>query len=267
MGLTALIIGITAALLGGAANVISNNSELDNERQDLKDQQDYLKTNYESEVKQSELTYNKNVEEANKEADANDRASTLQETYLSDTTNNELLQLGLNEKAENYAFNTKAVQNGSNTGDALSLMASSGTRSSSMAQAVDLQEATNSVQLQNEEDLQRNQDSLNLINVLNSLSQGTSRIQEARTGANDLRASWSEGGYNNLLYKENNKQRKNTYNYNKTRLQNQIDYIDDNRWLSNTTAFLTGATQGYSTWSSIGRDIEGGLTGKGGKTE
>lgn len=166
-----------------------------------------------------DLEYNEAKKQALKSADRNDYMSDNNERTVNFETGAAFDRLGLQQVADAYSFNNAAIQNSSQTGNELSQMAASGTRTSSMNTAVDLQSAQNEAQLQLAEDQTRAGEEQTLFSILNAYGQNAFQIQNNRTDANELRHSYDEGGYNNTYYKKQRSLQENAYN-------NQIADID-----------------------------------------
>ncbi|MCQ2397954.1 MAG: hypothetical protein MJ052_01455 [Sphaerochaetaceae bacterium] len=127
-----------------------------------------------------DLNFDVNKKQALRNADNSDIQTTMQEGFVSEDFNNNLDALRLGQEADAFGWNAAAIQNESAEGDALSSMASSGVRGSSMNDAVEMQSALNSQQLQLQEDTQRNGQSIQLASLLNNLANNTFNMQVSR---------------------------------------------------------------------------------------
>ena len=159
-----------------------------------------------------DLEYEEAKRQAIQNADRSDTLSTNNERVISDETNNAIEALTLQQLADAYSFNYAAEQNAAQEGNMLSGMAASGTRTSSMNTAVDLQSAQNAQQLQLAEDQSRHAQDQNLFSILNAYGQNAFQIQNNRTDAYNLRHSYDEGGYNQKAFKLQRDLQENAYN-------------------------------------------------------
>lgn len=314
LGIIALVVGAAT----GTLNAIGNNSDINNQISQLTTDQEYLEQSHKEEManlnlekKQKEESWEQNYYQtiekatqdyeaakaerklsfqnaaaaANKQADKSDREATLSEKNVSSQFNNEINSLILSQAAAGTAYNNQAVQNGQTKGNALSTQAASGTRSSSMNTAIDLEAATNAAQLQQAQDQQRQNEALQLNSLITAAAANTFNIGEARRDALDLRGQYVEGGskYNEYVLQNKNAKNsyelqtqqlykdwqlfhqqsdesywqqydinKNKYDYQNKKLQTEIDDLNNNRWLDNTTAFFKGFNVGSSTVGSWG---------------
>lgn len=133
-------------------------------------------------------------EEANKNADRSDAASTMNESTLANSTNNAIDQLQINQEMQGLGFNQAAQSAGQQEGAALSDLANSGIRAGgSLSDAVEMQKSQNAMQLQLSENATRKQNELQLSNVLQGLNESVFEIQANRTDAQDLRDSFAVG--------------------------------------------------------------------------
>lgn len=113
-----------------------------------------------------------------------------------------------------YSFNQANMQKGRSEGEALSSMASSGTRGSSMSQALELDSANNAMQLQLAQDKSRNELGSQYQSTLLASAQNNFRIQQTRDANNWTRNSYLEGGSNYNLYQNALGDLLNDYNFN-----------------------------------------------------
>ena len=194
-------------------------------------------------------------DEANKSADKSDAQQDLNEGFLSADINNELEILQANEEAQGLSNNTQAMSIGQSTGDSLSQMAASGTRNSSQAQAVEMQETVNNAQLEASEKQARANDDYSLYKLLNSLSENTADIQTARTDALDLRQSYEVGGNQYKTYQNNRNNTLINYYMDINELQTQRSQLlnKGNIALSTATSAFNGAASGAGFGNSIER--------------
>lgn len=191
--------------------------------------------------------------EANKNADRADQQSDFNENLVSEDTNNQIDALQLKQAQELADFNNMFVQIGAQEGNELASMSTNGTRTGgSLAQAVDMQKASSTSQLQLTEDSTRQSDKIQLANILNGLAQNVNGIQNDRTGAYDLREAFKEGGDQWNIYKMERDKMENAYNDNINDMKSSIKDIDQNRFSYIMQGIFGGATQGLSTGQSLG---------------
>ena len=191
-------------------------------------------------------------DEANKAADRSDLSSDMQEKMVSADVNNQLEQLSLQEIADAYTFNYMAEQNAAQTGNELAGAAASGTRTSSLVDAIDLEAAQNAQQLQLTEDMTRSQRDADLNGILNSLAQNRFNIQVNRTDAMDLRNSYEKGGWQYKLYKDQKDIFTNSYlNQREDLLNAQQDLFMANKNGTNFFMRLFGA-EGFTVGQQVG---------------
>lgn len=168
---------------------------------DFKQANDKLDQSYNQDVKNTTLNFETNKKEAYHNAAVSDQKETFNEWLYSNELNSQLNILNQNQKLMANNYNQASIGIGQNTGNALSAAAASGTRTSSMNTAIDLENAANFQQLQ----LSQDADRAGLANSYQSLTlQGAARnfnIQQTRDANNYLRASYVEGGSNYNLYK------------------------------------------------------------------
>lgn len=133
--------------------------------------------------------------EANKNADESDRVTTVNERLADTSFNNSLESLQSQQELEGLQFNQAAQSIGQSTGNALSRQAASGIRAGgSLSEGIALEAAQNTAQLQAQEKATRQNDELNLSNMLAGLQNTVSGLQTSRTQAQDLRESFESGG-------------------------------------------------------------------------
>ena len=185
------------AAVGGVSHILNAASQYD----EIGEYIDYLKEQKKRALEELTLDYENAKTEANKNADRSDAQSTMNENLVSTDVNNSLDSLQLEQVAEGFSYNQQAQQIASNTGNELSNIAASGIRAGgSLSDAVKLEQAQNNAQLQLTQDMQRQNNDLQLSNVLAGLNNNLFGIQADRTDARDLRDSFSEGGYQYQKY-------------------------------------------------------------------
>lgn len=159
--------------------------------------------NLNDEAIQTEFAENK--KEANYEADVADKADTYSEWQYAKELNSQLDVLRATQQSYANSFNQSQVSSGRDYGDALSAAASSGTRTSSMNTAIDLDKATNSNQLMLSQKLADAEIGGQYSNYLLENAKNTFALQQSRDSSNYLRNLYEEGGkeYNLALSNRN----------------------------------------------------------------
>lgn len=159
-----------------------------------------------------DLEFEQDKKAAIKSADRSDQLSTMNEGTVSNQHNNAIEQLSLQQIADAYSFNYMAENSAAQTGNALAAQAGSGTRTSSVMDAVDMQAAQSAQQLQLTEDQQRAGYDANLNGILSALAQNRFQIQANRTDALDLRTSYDVGGDQYEIYQKQRALQEKAYN-------------------------------------------------------
>lgn len=301
------------ALLAGTGGMVDTIIENKRKKKDAEDQLEQLKALYGLETKEAELDYKKAKEEAERnadeaylkaeqqdkqaaqtekqaaqedlQADLKDAEQNVTERIVSGDFNTAIDNLYLSQKSDAYSWNDALAQMGSSEGSAYASLAGSGIRAgSSLSDAVLLDKASNSAQLQFSQEAKRASDNNNLYSVLNNLAGSRLNIMSNRYGADFmrenagfmrenagmmrenadwmrseadyLRNSYLEGGSNWNIYKKNLDIMGQNYKYNTDVLNKQITRSSDwNAWLSAAGAFLTLGARGFSTTYDIGSTI------------
>ena len=185
-----------AYVVGAAIGQITHGINAAAQYNEISDYIDDLKEEKERALEELTLDYENAKDQANKNADRTDAQSTMNESLTSTDVNNSLDNLQLAQIAEGFSYNQQSQQIASNTGNELSNIAASGIRAGgSISDAVKLEQAQNNAQLQLTENVQRQNNDLQLSNILAGLNNNIFGIQADRTDAKDLRDSFSEGGY------------------------------------------------------------------------
>lgn len=159
-----------------------------------------------------DLEFEQDKKAAIKSADRSDQLSTMNEGTVSNQHNNAIEQLSLQQIADAYSFNYMAENSAAQTGNALAAQAGSGTRTSSVMDAVDMQAAQSAQQLQLTENQQRAGYDANLNGILSALAQNRFQIQANRTDALDLRTSYDVGGDQYEIYQKQRALQEKAYN-------------------------------------------------------
>lgn len=239
-------VGATTGLLGYIIDAVNNHNYNNQKIADTQKDKELALADLELDFKNAE-------EEANKNADRSDATSTMNESSVSNGTNNALDQLRLNQEMEGLGFNQAAQSAGQQEGAELASMADSGTRAGgSLSAAVDMQKSQNAMQLQLSEDATRKNDEMQLANVLQGLNESTFGIQANRTDAQDLKESFTEGGYNYKKY-QNAKERTES-GFNQQIWEYQNSNAQDEGWNAfwkGAAALLGGGNQGVTAATQI----------------
>lgn len=167
---------------------------------ELKQANETLDNTYNQNKKNTDLDFEINKKEAFHNADVSDKEQTFNEWVYSNELNNQLDLLNKSQKLTADNYNQASISIGQNTGNALSAAAASGTRTSSMNQAIDLEQAANYQTLQLNQDYNRAGVANSYQSLLLQGAQQNFNIQQNRDAANYLRNSYLEGGSNYRLY-------------------------------------------------------------------
>lgn len=240
-----------AGAFGAWIGAISYNSEYERDQEKYQDAIDERKREKQAALDEMDLNWKMAVEEANKKADAADKQTTIVEDVTGTKYNNELDAIRLGQKDMAYGFNNQMIENSMQTADALQAMSQSGTRSSSMQQAVDMQAAANAESLQKAEDSARAQNNLGLANLFGSLTEAKASIQQDRQATQDIRDSYAEGGDKNKMYQLQRSGLEADYDYQIKQTEKDKKYQKDNYWWGLATNMFAGGQTGYSMASSF----------------
>lgn len=249
---TLAITGVMA-LIGGIFGLSSYDSQYKKGKEDAERELDRQKELKQEALDELDLDFSIAAKEAQKEADYRDKAANINEAAATNDINNSWKQLQLQQKGEANKWNNDLMNMSSQEGDALAAVAGSGTRTSSVQQAVDMQAAVNAQNLQIEQDLTRTGDNIGMGNIMAGVAKTVNQLQYNRMQANDIRQTYNEGGDK---WQQYNMRRSNTekgYNYNIEGIQNELDYAKKHAWEGYLTSFFTGGKSGYDLGSSIGK--------------
>jgi hypothetical protein len=193
--------------------VLETNYKQNVKNADLKYQQTFDNAQLEYELESASLAknkelsentlltnFNENKKENNYKADVADEADTRSEWLYAKELNSQLDVLRATQQSYADSFNQSQVSSGRDYGDALSAAASSGTRSSSMNTAIELDKATNSSQLMSSQKLANAEISGQYSNYLLENAKNTFALQQSRDNSNYLRNLFKEGGKEYNLY-------------------------------------------------------------------
>lgn len=291
-----IIAGIVA-LVKGSVDAIDSAQDDKKAREKIDDEQDYLEATYNNSLDQAEEQFNtaKDNEEKNKEeayrkadvtdlqADLSDKGLNISERSLSSDFNTAIDNLYLSQASDLMSYQNAAMQAGSSTGSALASLSASGVRSgSSLSDAVLMQSAVNSEQLQFSQDAQRRSQNNDLGSVLNQIAGNRFGIMQNRIGADlsraDARAlranadyrynSYFEGGHNYNLYKmettglsdDQPGRLKLSYDFNKEQLKKEREQVSGaNSFWKGVGAFFGGGASGFKSGYDISTTIYKGI--------
>lgn len=238
------LVGAGASLFGYAKDVQNKNDEYNR----LIAEQERQKA---QRLKDLDLEFDIATKEAKKNADRQDKGLTLNEMFTSEGLNGQFDALRLGQEGNALQWNIQAMQNDQQTGQELSQMAASGTRSSSMADAVDLEASVNSQALQLQEDQTRAQNRIQLASLFGNLGEAVNNIGLGREDAMDLRTSYDEGGNNWQLYQNERQNTVDNYNYNIGELQRGKRDLQKNAWKGALTSLFGGASSGFQVGAGL----------------
>ena len=285
ISLITLGVGLASGTLTGVLGAKAATSEYDKEVEDLeRKQREYLiddTDDYTSEIEDElnllDLTFEEKKKDAEHsadlkdiEADRTDSLATQTETAANNDFANQFDLLNLSWQQDALNFNNANMQIGQSTGNALSTAAASGTRTSSMNDAIALEAANNEAQLQLQEDTTRANNNYQVTSLLNSLSNSKNSVQQNRWNALDLRNAadytrwqYGEGGTEYNIYKANRDKTvsdaERTYN----EYQAELDYYGtkSNRRNAMWSGFFSGFSGGFNTGKDI-TSLFGDIFGK-----
>ena len=246
------ILGAIGAAIGAVTGIWSNTQEYERAQDQAEKQIKDLERQKQQKLATMDLEFNIAKDEAQKKADRQDKALTLNELFTSDSLNNQFDQLRLKQEQNALDWNMQAMQGGMNEGQELSAMAASGTRNSSMATAVELESAVNEMQLQNREDLERAGTNIQLANLFGSAEEAKNNIGLGREDAMDLRNSFNEGGNNWKIYDNNRNNMQQDYAAAIGNIRDDMQYAQDNKWKSDLVAMFGGGTAGFNFGANAG---------------
>lgn len=250
-----------AALIGAGVGLVGNTIGWFSQN---KSQKDYINQQI-GEAKDKKASYadylNKAFElektEASLKSERMNKELNQAETQLNASVNNQLDALRLSEEGQGLSFNMQMQSSSAETGNALSTLASSGTRNSSALDAVDMIASQNAALLQNAEDQTRSQDKISFTSLLNSFAQQRTSLQNGRTDAGDLITRYLSGGLQQSSWQNN-------FDYNMKQHDVAINGLQQNydglTWKNNFwgnlgslgATMLGGSTSGLQTGYNVG---------------
>lgn len=254
-------ISLAVAAVANTINTISFLTGQKEKGKTLKEQIKQAQEDRDRELQLMDVKFEEAQKTAFKNADRADKDTTFQEGMVALDTNSQvdLLKLGQEQQALN--FNMQAMSNASNEGNLLSNLAVSGTRGSSMQDAVDMEKTLNSFQLQNAQDTARKENSLQLSDVLKNLNTNVNNMQYNRTDAMDLRQSFEEGGGQYEIYSLERQNLESRWNSRIKELKDAKDKADDvwgNIWGAVAAAHSVQGLQAGQAVSDFVSNFKGG---------
>jgi len=247
----------------------------DKESEKLQREMDYIDEMYklntekaEQEFKEATRQANKNADEAEQQADLTDLGQDIAEVAAGNDVNAAIDNLYLSQASDTWDWNLQNMQIASQQGAGLAQLAASGIRAgSSLNDAVLMETATNSAQLQFSQDAKRRSDNNNLASVLNNIAGQKFNIMGNRIGADitrqnalDLRNSYAVGGYNYNLYENQKQQMQTQYNYQRNSLKEEKKQHEGwNKWLNAFTGGLTAGSKGFATGYNVAETVYEGM--------
>ena len=268
------LLAATGGIVKGLVNLNAAGEQQDQALEDLTDSKDYVDKQYQEQVDFLNMNFDIQQEEANKDAAyaketanrniQNSKVADVQtnatERLLSLDFNTGLELLGLGQTAQTLSYNNYAMQADQAAGSDYAALAQSGTRNSSLADAVEMSAANNSFQLQLQQDTERAQNKASQTQLVSGMLSGMSNVYGARQNAistrsaanqqireaDDLIASYLEGGSNYRLNQAKLGQLKTRYDYDITNINKQITRLQENYNANKLSAFYGGAASGMT---------------------
>jgi hypothetical protein len=260
---TTIIMAAVAATAGLVDSIVGDVQAMDS----LGDYEDFINQQYALNLDKVNTEYaaakeaaEKSAAQANKQADITDVAQDVKETALSQDFNATIDNLYLNQKQNVLEWNAQAMNAGRSEGAALAGLAGSGIRAgSSLSEAIEMESAVNSQQLQFSQDATRKTQDNQLGMLLTNLAGNKVDIYGNRVGADVTRAnaldlvnSYAEGGSNYNLYKNQLATLKNQYDYNMKQIDNERDkHSGWNAFWNGVSSFFTMGAAGAKTGMSL----------------
>ena len=251
---------LAMALTGGVTSLV-NNYEMADKLEDYRDYLDklyqYNKKDVEEKFAAAKAEAEKNANQANVQADISDLGQDITESSVSQDINATIDSLYLSQNQNVLDWNIQAMGAGKSAGASLAGLAGSGIRAgSSLSEAVEMESAVNSQQLQFSQDAARRTESNQLGKLLTNLAGYKvdiygNRVEADTTRQNalDLVNSYAEGGSNYNIYKNNLDQMEESWRYNRKKIQDEID--DRNSFWGGFKAFFGGMAQSYVDGKNI----------------
>lgn len=280
-----LIAGILATIgaLGGTINQALNQQQQN--QQLLQEQQNLLKEN-QNELDLMQLQFDEATKEADKkaeemeitadrkaaQAELEDAAQNINERKVSQDFNLGIEEVQNQQLIDAYGWQAQSMNADAHKGNELTQLAASGVRAgSSMAQAVEMEAALNSQQLQATQDATRTKETNAIMGLINGLASSNLGIQQGRieadwlrndadylrSNASNLRASYREGGGQWNIYQQKvwNQNESTLMKWNN--LQSQLLDLNDpgKNFLRYATSILSGGGSGFTSGLNLGKNI------------
>lgn len=253
IAIAAAVAGMMVAAAGAAINSIGWVSNQFSARREYKSYKNQLLTQGIMELAAIDDQFAVNQKEAFKTADRSDAHATMSEKVMSDDFNNQLDFQIIGEEDLGGQWNSQIMQAGLEKGSAYAQLAMSGTRNSSQASAIEMQQDTFSAQFQRQQDTQRAQSDYALSSLLNGMQQNIFGLQNQRNDARDLRTAWQDGGDQFKLYQDQRNKTMLQYYYSVKQVNNAIDdtlFTWKNAG-KNTLSMLQAASGGAQTGMNV----------------
>lgn len=280
MGLSLLLAGIVA-LVAGVIGEIDYTKDYEQRQSDIKEDQSDLEEQYNQSVKNSTDEFAAKKENAEEDArklnvkadrldqDAAfaDQALNIQERLLDTEYNQGLGQIQAEQADRLWSWNNALASIGANTGNELASIANSGIRAgSSLSKAVEMEAATNNMQLERQINNAERNDKWNLQNLFANQKQGEFSIWKGRVDADNTRfdatdlrndaynitKSYEEGGTNWNLWQDSLNSLGLDYQQKNDKLQREYDNNEKNLLWGQWSSFLTMGTKGFKTGYDFG---------------
>lgn len=253
LAVAAALAGMVVAAAGAAINGIGWVSNQFAARREYKSYKNQLLTQGIMELAALDDQFAVNQKEAFKSADRSDAQTTKSEKLTSDEFNNQLDFQIIGEEDMSASWNSQLMQAGSESGGAFAQLAMSGTRDSSQASAIEMQQETFEDNFQRQQDTQRAQADYAFNSLLNGMQTNIFNMQNQRNDAKDLRASWQDGGDQFRLYQDQRNKTMLQYYYSVKQVNNAIDdtlFTWKNAG-KNTLSMLQAASGGAQTGMNV----------------
>lgn len=245
-----LLGGILGGLVGGISQIFTDVQSVQ-EFDRTVGEGGYIDTDLANKKKQMDAEYAIAKKQANREADKQDKQTTRGESTLSDNISAQTAMLNLEQAMSGLSLNTSETELGQSYGASLASMSSNGTRSSSLNQAVEMQAALSTAQIESQKEAGRNSYDFSLKNIIDSMANGVFDIQTSRDDTNYLRNSYEAGGAAYESYQANLTYLNDQAKLEKRRLADSFKDWQDNTGLRYLNAIFNGATTGFNATTKV----------------
>lgn len=241
------IMATIGALLGGLDYILSRNKEKEEAEKQKEEEQQLLDAK--KETYQKEFNFAK--EEALKSADTAEKETTLAESLLGDSFNNNLKGLAMQQQAQALEREQSTISADSSVANAETSLGMSGLRGSSTQENIARQEEyNNDIQLFQHQQNEINNE-LTLANAFSGINQGMNSLQGQRTAIDDLRKSYEEGGRNKVMFDQEMANMNLSHTINMDRLDRSVAKTG----FDETLGFSISALNMGSSFVSFGQDF------------